>query len=877
MQVRIWGVGLAGLLTAACSGQLILPESYGRVGSVCTTSADCADGLVCDGSACVDASRCSAGQPEGACPAGLECREGSCVPEGYCQCALNQGCLGGTCVDVTVGSCSPAQPLGLCAAGEVCVGGSCVPIDDGNRCSLDRRYGLCPNGLVCVEGTCLPIDADPCSPTNTGGRCPAGQACSSAGVCETLPCSFEVLLGACGVDEVCRSGQCVPLPCGPGHVHGSCPDAQFCSVTGACLPDGTCAAAGDCQGDFVCSAAATCIPPQTCAIDGDCSRFFRCDGGACVRSYTCSIDGDCPSAEQCSMQGLCTPRGVCSVDADCEAGERCATVGQCIPASDCLDGRDCSSTEFCSVAGICLAVGSCSANEDCPPAQACESGACVPSGETCTANATTQGCTPGEFHCCPSGEQCCPSNSQRCSLSVGRCIAPPECLSDADCLSGSTVCGPDYTCVPVAPCGMSCDAGEKCSSVMNTCIPEDACLGDADCAVGESCSGSFTCVPSDNCGSTQFQATLVPPNMLVVLDRSGSMNYCDGDGVTRWTEAKTVISQVLTAQAGRIRFGLSTYPRQCDGAQACSPECGSEPWKHCLGTYCDADGDAVPYPPDYGDGEYPNQRPGVVEVMVADGRENTIINRLQVTYPGGGTPTGPTLRNIAASPAAFGLTSTDRANVVLLITDGEANKDFTDVTGCGPVCPANCDPLTEDDCGTCNSSGSGCCYEGDAAACKVDKAVDSLRALSPSVTTYVVGFAFSSINEYLNCHAVHGGTSLCGASVTTTNCGSASQACYYQANDAAALEAALDAIAGKIASCSYTLDQTPSDLSKLYVFLDYGGGSPPVRVDRDPLHNDAWDFDYGSGQITFYGATCDTVKNAVATPMVVYGCPDVGG
>jgi hypothetical protein len=67
--------------------------------------------------------------------------------------------------------------------------------------------------------------------------------------------------------------------------------------------------------------------------------------------------------------------------------------------------------------------------------------------------------------------------------------------------------------------------------------------------------------------------------------------------------------------------------------------------------------------------------------------------------------------------------------------------------------------------------------------------------------------------------------------------------------------------------CTFTLDSTPPDPSKIYVFFDN------AKVARDTNHSAGWDYDPKTNQITFYGADCDKLKtNQVTDVDVVFGC-----
>lgn len=88
-----------------------------------------------------------------------------------------------------------------------------------------------------------------------------------------------------------------------------------------------------------------------------------------------------------------------------------------------------------------------------------------------------------------------------------------------------------------------------------------------------------------DCGEQVFQAKSLPPNVMLVLDKSGSMyfqSWNDG-GVSkrRWTSLVTVTETLLRRLDGRINFGLKLFPAL--GAQesedktiACRLETGVE-------------------------------------------------------------------------------------------------------------------------------------------------------------------------------------------------------------------------------------------------------------------------------------------------------------
>ncbi|MEK7706150.1 MAG: hypothetical protein AAB426_14410, partial [Myxococcota bacterium] len=882
---------MAGLSWFACRGFLLLDETT-YIGQPCVAPADCGAAGTCLEQVCVGV-----------------------VTGAWCDCPSDQGCLAGRCVGVTNdNACEPTRPQGACAGNAVCVAGTCVPITAANQCSALLPDGLCPPGAACADGRCVLIATVACSRTQPYGLCPAGERCASEGVCETVPCSPEHLAGACPIDQICNAGSCELLPCGPLHVHGGCDDGDTCSSRGACIPIGTCAVAADC---------------------GD---YFACRDSVCVRDYDCDDANDCPFTEHCASGGQCLPLGECVPGGDvtdCDALESCASTGQCIAEGTCLGDEDCDNVERCSQSAprTCIADGQCAVGADCPPGHLCNAPLCEVTGTLCTSNEGT-----AELDC-PGGQTCCPL-AQRCS-SAGSCIYAGSCVDGGDCLADYFACSTDYQCVALHGCG-ECLLTDRCSTATGACLPGGTtptrCVTDADCPPGELCNARYECQADASCGATEpVSATRVEPNMLIVLDRSGSMNRCIGTSTptsTRWNIARTALTDVMAANATSVFFGLSTYPYYCPGATVCgtttSNDCNeglctnSCDWVARCGNPCAALTNAAAcarfpgtctwnattcgwlggaasesacdaFAPCAWSGtacapRSPCPTPnncagGDVDVAVGPGRAAAIGAALAPPdptpgpqHPGGYTPTGRTLRNIAANLGVFGLPDPSdpivRNNFILLVTDGDANEDGGTY-------------------GVCDGAGY-------TAASRVNCALAQLRSHSPSVRTFVVGFASDGSPANLNCHAVHGGTSrcappseclaitdtaACGARLGCTwsgscsggvdadNCATTSATCYFDAQDAAGLSTAFASIAGEVASCTYTLAQAPEAANYLYVYLRDGGGTE-VRIEPGP---DGWAYDIDSNQVALLGSTCETVKAGLATPKLYIACVGGGG
>ncbi|MCG8424329.1 MAG: VWA domain-containing protein [Proteobacteria bacterium] len=271
---------------------------------------------------------------------------------------------------------------------------------------------------------------------------------------------------------------------------------------------------------------------------------------------------------------------------------------------------------------------------------------------------------------CTSYDDC---NSELVCTSGGTCEVGASCTGHSECDNG-TICGSAGTCVANRPDG--------------PCAVRDNCVGD------QTCNSDNTCVDK-TCGGELFKATEVPPNVLIVLDRSGSMINPDNNigGQTRWAIAHDAIDKVLTNFETSIRFGLMVFPYdQQDCTKATRP--------HDL---C---------------------HPGAVF------EDPQLENQERVTTFLGGTTTCNICTPIAGSlnellpnmgnPAYPGLSDTSRSNYVLLISDGEQ-------------------------CLSC---------DGDPA-----EKVQNLRERSPEIKTFVVGFGEDVRgSDQLNAMAENGGT-----------------------------------------------------------------------------------------------------------------------
>jgi uncharacterized protein (TIGR03382 family) len=212
--------------------------------------------------------------------------------------------------------------------------------------------------------------------------------------------------------------------------------------------------------------------------------------------------------------------------------------------------------------------------------------------------------------------------------------------------------------------------------------------------------------------------TCVPPRVMVILDKSSSMQTGTIGGVTKWTLARNALGQVMTQLEDHAEVGLMTFPRP--------DRCG----------------------------------PGGVDVAPALFSRAAIMSALGSPPPqfNNFTPMAQTLEVAAVEPS---LVDAAAPRYVILISDGWQ--------WCSPY-----DPATR--------------FDG----------VPATEALTAQdVTTFVVGFGGATDAAALNLMAVAGGTARPGCD-PTNDAPSDPDQCYYQADNAAALLAALTEIAEEV-------------------------------------------------------------------------------
>ncbi len=146
----------------------------------------------------------------------------------------------------------------------------------------------------------------------------------------------------------------------------------------------------------------------------------------------------------------------------------------------------------------------------------------------------------------------------------------------------------------------------------------------------------------ENC--EEFVARPMPttPDMLIVLDRSGSMKDAK---VNRWDPSVKAVKAITASLDSKIRFGMMLFPKPCKPTDL---QCAI----NMLTNSC---------------------TPGELSVPIDLGTGAKIASDLDATQPGGGTPTGATLQaaQTILDMRVAGPDTLPAPKYVLLVTDGQ--------------------------------------------------------------------------------------------------------------------------------------------------------------------------------------------------------------
>lgn len=349
---------------------------------------------------------------------------------------------------------------------------------------------------------------------------------------------------------------------------------------------------------------------------------------------------------------------------------------------------------------------------------------------------------------------------------------------------------------------------------------------------------SFEGIDPNQCGSSSVEATVKTVNMMLVIDKSGSMaSGLDGtpEGMpSKWSGMQTALAQALAKVQDDINFGMVLFPaaRAADAA-----------------------------PNDYEAACVVDEGSAAVNVPITSGAAavTAISAQLKQTKPAGGTPTAKALK------AAYDYFVTGEGalkpgdNYVLLATDGGPN--------CNSANTCNNQP---DQC-TCYLDGDGtiaatCCNNRGILCLDDDSVLTQIQALAAhNIPTFVVGVpGTEQYSTYLDTFAEAGGK---------VNPDPTSPTKYYKVEASGGVQGLVDVFSTittqLVRSCDIDLKTPPDDPKKVNVAIDC---NVIKRAD------DTWTLDTSTdpNKLLLKGATCERIQAAGAKRVdVIYGCPSV--
>jgi Mg-chelatase subunit ChlD len=257
-----------------------------------------------------------------------------------------------------------------------------------------------------------------------------------------------------------------------------------------------------------------------------------------------------------------------------------------------------------------------------------------------------------------------------------------------------------------------------------------------------------------DCDGRTISAKARPPDILIVLDRSLSML------AARWQPSTTAVKMLTNEFDSTVQFGLMTFPH---GNGICDP--------------------------------------GVLDVPVAPMNAANVNSFIDMTAPGGFTPTAGTLSAAldALGDRTLSADTTPTPAYVVLVTDGE------------PDCPGTntLDP--------------------------VQGSIDAVTALAKAgIKTYVVGYNLVAGAQLMNQMAQAGGTDK-----------------YFEVENQQDLTDAFHQITADVVKCDFELDEVPDDPSYVRVTID--GNTVVLNA------ADGWVID--GKTVTLQAGSCDMLKD----------------
>ncbi len=244
-----------------------------------------------------------------------------------------------------------------------------------------------------------------------------------------------------------------------------------------------------------------------------------------------------------------------------------------------------------------------------------------------------------------------------CQIGFSDCIdGKPGCETNVDtdvfhCGDCKTVCAGATHASPVCnlgACALQCNKGwGNCdNNPANGCETDTSSDANNCGGCGLQCKAGVACIGSScACASTSQAATLIPVDMYIMMDQSGSMKEATGTKVTKWKAIASAFDAFLVdPKSVGMGVGIQYFPLSTGGIfgmESCTPS-------------------------DYASPEVP--------IGVLPGNAAAITSSIKAHGPSGDTPTGAALQGAIQYATVYQKNHPDHAVVAVLATDGEPNS-----------------------------------------------------------------------------------------------------------------------------------------------------------------------------------------------------------
>jgi hypothetical protein len=316
-----------------------------------------------------------------------------------------------------------------------------------------------------------------------------------------------------------------------------------------------------------------------------------------------------------------------------------------------------------------------------------------------------------------------------------------------------------------------------------------------------------------SCATKTADARRLPVNLLIVLDRSGSM--MDGG---KWVAAQGGLRTLLGRLDGSIRVGLTMFPAPSGAGSADRATTYASP---------------------------------LVPIAPLSANRARLLSILNDASPGGNTPMNCATEGSHSYYDSFTM---DGSRNVILITDGQPTSECTTAPMCALFPPDFACLLSQ----------------ANLASNEVRVSVARGARGTPPIRYFIAGTPDAS-EAFLSDLAFTGNTPRTPDCQRTTSCHYRLSTGTFEAD----LTRALDEIRGRAVSCEFEVDADPArvDPTRVNVNVTSGGGAGTV-IPRDVDHNDGWDYSPGMRSVVLHGAACDRVlRDDGASVRIVFGCP----